>query len=154
MIIVKNTHSLLMKATALCLVLVLALPMVAHAETVDTVMPCASYYLDAYNTYICAVGSGNLQIWYEVMGTGDMDEIGVLSIRLYESSDNINWSWVKTFSHENYSSMLVDDDWYHSSYVSYKGTAGKYYKAYVGIWAGKNGSGDTRYMWTPVERAT
>lgn len=154
MIIVKRTHSLLIKVTALCLVLVLASPVVAHAETVDAVMPCASYYLDAYNTYICAMGSGKLQIWYEVMGTGDMDEIGVLSIRLYESSDNSNWSWVKTFSHENYSSMLADDDWYHSSYVSYQGTAGKYYKAYVGIWAGKNGSGDTRYMWTPVERAT
>lgn len=83
-----------------------------------------------------------------------MDEIGVLSILLYESSDKTNWRHVKTYSHENYASMLIEDDWAHSSYVSYNGTAGKYYKAYVCIWAGKNGSGDTRYMWTPVERAT
>lgn len=27
------------------------------------------------------------------------------------------------------------------SYVSYQGAAGKYYKAYVCIWAGKNGGG-------------
>lgn len=103
---------------------------------------------------ICTMGSGKLQIWYTVVGDTDMDEIGVLNIRLYESSDNSNWTRVKTYSYVDYSSMLIEDDWAHSSYVSYNGTAGKYYKAYVCIWAGKNGSGDTRYMWTPVERAT
>lgn len=36
------------------------------------------------------------------------------------------------------------------TYVSYQGIAGKYYKAYVCIWAGKNGSGDTRYMWATM----
>jgi len=114
----------------------------------------ASDYLSSYNTYVCAMGSGKLQVWYTVVGMTDMDEIGVLSIKLYESSDQTNWTRVKTYSHENYSSMLAEDDWVHSSYVSYNGTAGKYYKAYVCIWAGKNGSGDTRYMWTSVERAT
>ena len=79
-----------------------------------------------------------------------MDEIGVLSIKLYESSDNSTWARVKTFSYENYSTMLAEDDYYHCSYVSYQGTAGKYYKAYVCIWAGKNGSGDTRYMWATM----
>ena len=125
-------------------------PLSAHAAEAESVMPLASYYLDAYNTYICNMGSGNLQIWYEVCATGYMDEIGVLSIRLYESSDNSTWTWVKTFTHENYSSMLAADDIYHCSYVSYQGTAGKYYKAYVCIWAGKNGGGDTRYMWATM----
>lgn len=138
----------------LILIVSLLTPCYASAATVETVQPCASNYLTSYTAYICAMGSGKLEIWYDVMGTGDMDEIGVLSIRLYESTDNSTWKWVKTFSHESYSTMLADDDWYHCSYVSYQGTAGKYYKAYVGIWAGKNGSGDTRYMWTPVERAT
>ena len=113
-------------------------------------MPYASRYLSSYNTYICDMGNGRMEIWYDVMGTGDMDEIGVLSIYLYESSDNSTWTWVETFQHENYSSMLAYDDWSHTSYVSYQGTAGKYYKAYVCIWAGKNGSGDTRYMWSTM----
>ena len=50
----------------------------------------------------------------------------------------------------NYDSMLVYDDWTHTSYVSYQGTTGKQYKAYVCIWAGKNGGGDTRYMWATM----
>lgn len=82
------------------------------------------------------------------MGTGDMDEIGTLSIKLYESSDNTNWTRVKTFLHEDYSTMLTYDDYFHCSCVSYQGTAGKYYKAYVCIWAGKDGGGDSRYVWT------
>lgn len=151
MIIRKN---ILFRIMSVLLVCVLLLPNTAHAAAIETAQPRASAYLTSYNTYICAMGSGKLQIWYSVVGDTTMDEIGVLSIRLYESSDQSNWTRVKTYSHENYSSMLVEDDWVHSSYVSYNGTAGKYYKAYVCIWAGKNGSGDTRYMWTAIERAT
>ena len=124
-------------------------PCFVSAASIDPVQPYASNYLTAYNTYICRV-SGGIQIWYEVMGTDDMDEIGVLSIILYESSANTNWTRIKTFSHEKNSSMLAKDDWYHASYVSYPGSASKYYKAYVCIWAGKNGSGDTRYMWATM----
>ena len=143
-----------MRLIALFLVIAFMIPVSAQAAVIDVAEPRASNYLDSFNTYICAMGSGKLQIWYTVVGDTDMDEIGVTSIRLYESTDNVNWTRVKTYSHENYSSMLAEDDWIHSSYVSYNGVAGRYYKAYVCIWAGKNGSGDTRYMWTPVERAT
>ena len=139
---------------ALVLAFALVTPLYVSAATPEVLQPKASYYLDSYNTYVCTMGGGNLQIWYTVVGVTDMDEIGVTSIRLYESTDNVNWTRVKTYSHENYSTMLAEDDWIHSSYVSYNGIAGRYYKAYVCIWAGKNGSGDTRYMWTSVERAT
>lgn len=139
---------------ALCIVLSLVQPFAASAAVDEAVMPCASYYLDAYNTYICAVGNGDIQIWFEVMGTGDMDELGTLSIMLYESTDNVNWTWKKTFLHENYESMLIEDDYWHMDCVSYDGVAGRYYKAYVCIWAGKNGGGDTRYMWATSVRAT
>lgn len=145
---------IIFRVMALILACCIVMPMTAQATTVGATQTRASAYLTSYNTYICAMGSGKLQIWFTVVGDDDMDEIGVLSILLYESSDKTNWRHVKTYSHENYSSMLIEDDWAHSSYVSYNGTAGKYYKAYVCIWAGKNGSGDTRYMWTPVERAT
>ena len=144
----KRTNSVLIRIIVFCLILSLCTPLTVFASSDDGITPKASYYLNAYNTYICDVGNGNIQIWYEVVGTGDMDEIGTLSIRLYESSDNGNtWKWVKTFLHEDYSSMLAYDDYYHCSYVSYQGSSSKTYKAYVCIWAGKNGSGDTRYMW-------
>ena len=140
----------LIRIMALCLIISLMFPISVSAATVETVQPYASKYLTSYNTYICDMGNGNIEIWFSVMGTGDMDEIGTLSIYLYESSDNSTWTWVETFQHEHYSSMLAYDDWCHTSCVSYQGTVGKYYKAYVCIWAGKNGSGDTRYMWATM----
>lgn len=124
-------------------------PITASAASSGTVQPYASNYLTAYNTYISRV-SGGIQIWYEVMGTGIMDEIGVLSIELYEVDSNGNETWLKTYQHEDYSSMLIENDFCHSSYVSYQGSTNKTYKAYVCIWAGKNGSGDTRYMWATM----
>ncbi len=144
----------IMKAIAIILVLSLALPVNVSATANDDVMPIASYYLDAYNTYVCAMGGGRVEVWFEVMGTGIMDEIGVLSIKLYESTDRQNWTRVKTFSYENYDTMLIYNDFWHSDCVSYQGIVGRYYKAYVCIWSGEDGLGDTRYMWTTVERAT
>lgn len=143
----KRTKSVLRQCVAICLILVLITPVNAYATNDDSTAPRASYYLTQYNTYICDVGGGEIQIWYEVTGTGYMDEIGVLSIILYEVNSDGSLKRVKTFSHENYDSMLASNDNYIYSHVSYQGSSSKIYKAYVCIWAGKNGNGDTRYMW-------
>lgn len=135
-------------ALILCLVIVFAFPVSAGATSNESVMPRASYYLDAYSAYVYVTDSGEVQVWFDVMGTGDMDEIGALSIRLYESSNGTDWTRVETFLHEDCDTMLFYDDWYVSSHVSYpNGSTNKQYKAYVGVWAGKNGDGDTRYFW-------
>lgn len=150
----SKKRSSLIRLVSILLVCLLAIPVPVFATTTENVQPCASAYLTSYNTYICPMGSGDLQIWFTVVGDTDMDYIGTLSIRLYESTDQSSWKLVKTYLHENYSSMLAEDDYFHSSYVSYDGTAGKYYKAYVCIYAGSGNSGDTRYMWTTVKKAT
>lgn len=137
----------LFRLLALILILSLIAPCTVSAVATEEIQPYASKYLSLYNTYICDLGNGNFQIWYEVMGTDDMDEIGVLSIELYEVNSDGSLTWLKTFQHEDYSSMLAYNDYYHCSYVSYKGSSSKTYKAQVCIWAGKDGSGDTRYMW-------
>lgn len=150
----SSQKSLFIRLVALALTISLVVPCTASATMVNSEQSRASAYLTSYNSYVCAMGSGKLQIWFTVVGDTTMDEIGTLKIMLYESSDNQTWTWKKTYLHEDYSSMLRYNNYVHSSYVSYNGTAGKYYKAYVCIWAGKNGSGDTRYMWTASERAT
>lgn len=139
--------STVIKLVALCLIISLIVPVSADAVESNPIMPLASYYLDAYSAYVYVTASGQVQVWFEVMGTDDMDEIGSLSIMLYESSDGTNWDWVKTFRHSTTSGMLETDDYYISSHVSCQGSTNKQYKAYVCVWAGKNGSGDTRYFW-------
>lgn len=134
---------------SLLLILALVLPTAAMAAE-----PRASYYLDAYSAYLYPAGWGKIQVWFHVDGTNYMDEIGALEIQLYESKDNESWTWVDTFQYEDCSGMLGYNNYYHDGHVEYRGTIGRYYKAYVCVWAGKDGDGDTRYFWTAAEKAT
>ena len=153
----KRKNSLLMKVIVFVLIVSLCAPVGAYAAVPETVAPMASAYLASYTSYICAMGDGNLEIWFRVVGTDDWADIGVLTIYLYESTDDVNYSWVKTFDFVDYDdeTMLAHNTYYHMSHVDYEdGVPGRYYKAYVQIWAGPEDGGDTRYIWTPVERCT
>lgn len=144
----KAKH-ILLRVVAVILVFTCICPVTAFA-----VEPRASYYLDSYSAYTYPAGSGKIQVYFSVVGAGDMDEIGALRVAIYESTDNVNWTWIKSFTHDSTSGMLGYDHFYHSGHVDYQGVAGRYYKAYVCVWAGKDGSGDTRYFWTSAKKAT
>ena len=137
------------RMVALLLVIVLLLPVSAMAADVRS-----SLYLDSYGAYIYPAGWGKVQVWFSVNGVNDMDEIGALEIQLYESKDKETWTWVKTYDYTDYDDMLGYNNYYHDGHIEYNGTIGRYYKAYICVWAGKNGQGDTRYFWTNVEKAT
>ena len=130
------------------MILAMMIPVGASAATPEIMQPRASNYLDSYNAYVYLPGGDEVRVYFNVQGTGYMDELGALFIELYESEDGSNWDCVKTFNHYSTSGMVSYNDNYHSGYVSYNGTAGNYYKAYVCIWGGKNGNGDSRYFWT------
>ena len=147
-------YSCFFSVIAIALVISMATPISVCAAVPDTVEPLASDYLVSYTSYIGPVGGGKVQIWFRVTGTDYMADIGVLTIQLYESTDNENWYWVDTFLHDDYPNMLSHNDSHHMSYVEYEGVAGRYYKAYVTIWSGNETTGDARYMWTTVKQAT
>ena len=129
-----------------------------QAETDPQIRPYASYYLDNYGAYVYPAGNSLIQVYFNVSGAGTMDELGALSIQLYECSTNSSniddWEWKTTFTYDSTPGMLSYNDDYHSGHVDYYGTAGKWYKAYVCIWGGEDGDGDTRYFWTSAKKAT
>lgn len=145
---------LLIKWVSVALVICMIMPTCAATTKSDAVQPRASAYLTSYEAYICAVGGGEIQVWFDVTATNYMDDLGALSIYVYESTDNQNWSLVGTYLHGDYSNMMVEDDYFHMTHVSYQGVKGRYYYAYVCIWAGKDGEGDARYLRTSVQKAT
>lgn len=153
-IMTKQRNSCFVKFIVCVLLVAMITPIGANAAVPETVSPQASLYLTAYTAYICAMGDSDLEIWFTVTGTGRWADIGALTIYLYESPDNVNWKWVETFRHIDHPQMLAHNTWQHVSHVDYEGIAGRYYKAYVGIWAGPEDGGDARYIWTDVERAT
>lgn len=147
-------YTAILQLIALLLVVTLTLPVSADAAAVESVQPRASYYLDSYNAYVYPAGNGLVQTWFTVTGTDYLDELGALTIMIYESQDNINWYRAISFIHDHNPDMLGYDHFYHSGHVDYQGVAGRYYKAYVCIWGGRDGDGDTRYFWTSAKKAT
>lgn len=143
----------LVRLTALLLVVCMVAPCYASAAVIEPVMPVDSDYFDSSNAFISAMGGGRIEIWFSITADNVMDEIGALSIRLYESADGQNWTRVSTFLHENRPGMLVGGEYAYSSCVSYYGIPGRQYKAHLSLWAGRNGNGEVLYTWTQPERA-
>jgi len=135
------------------LVLIMLFSVISPASA-TTVEPRGSDYLLSYSAYVYPAGWGKVQVWFSVDGIDYMDEIGSLMVQIFESKDQETWTWVETYNFEDNPGMLGYNDYYHSGHVEYSGTIGRYYKAYVCIWAGKNGEGDTRYIWTSSKKAT
>jgi len=90
-----------------------------------------------------AGSNGSVTAWFQITGTGSMDQIGATSVTIYE-----NGSQVKTFSSTTTSGMMAYNTGFHGSSVTYAGTVGKTYSAYVSFQAGKNGDWDNRGMET------
>ena len=147
----KNKRNAMLRLLAVVLVIAMTLPLTVGAEAIQ---PRASAYLSSYSAYVYPAGNGKVQVCFTVSGTGIIDELGIVRITLYESTNKSSWSAVKTFTYSAYPSMMGYNDYYHSGYVNYQGIAGRYYKAYVCIWGGDNGAGDNRYFWTSVKQAT
>lgn len=150
-----NRHTILgIRFVAFILAFLLIIPINAYAAVVEPIQPYASYYLESYNAYVYPAGSGKVQVYFEVDSADYLDEIGCLSISVYESTDNSTWTWKKTFTHDSTSGMLGYNYHCHYGHVDYQGVAGRYYKAFVTIWGGDNGDGDSRSFWTSAKKAT
>lgn len=145
----KNHIPMWGRIVAFFLIVTMSFPVIVSA-----VEPRASDYLDSYQAYVYPAGSGEIQVWFSVTADDYMDDLGALWIEVYESSDNSTWTYKKTYRHTDYSYLLDQNDIFYSSHISYQGVKGRYYKAYVCIWAGKDGGGDTRYFWTSAKKAT
>ena len=143
--------SVFVRLFAWFLVFSFIVPVYAQATDTESVQPRASAYLSSYGAYVYLPGNGQVQVYFDVVGTNVMDELGALSIAIYESTDGVNWTWKKTFKHNTTSGMLSYNDDFHTGHVTYNGVVGRYYKAYVCIWGGKDGQGDTRYFWTSAK---
>ncbi len=126
-------------------ILIIQYLLVTGATAIEPSILLASEYLSSYYAYINAEGSGIFAIYFEVTGTGTMDEIGALTIILQEYS-NGSWQTVKTYEYTAYPNMLAYNRPFYGSHVSYSGKSGYSYRAYVTVWAGKNGLGDSRQL--------
>jgi len=131
----------------ICLLLVMATLVAFPAQAAELPIPRASSYFGRVSTYLYHTGGTTFQVWFDVTAVRGMDELGTSEIKIMRSTDNANWTTVKTFTKESYPSMIAEDTAFHGSYVTYTGSRGYYYKARVTIYAkeGNNTAKDTWY---------
>lgn len=120
----------------MAVVLFLAIPVCAEESDIYSSIYFASYDSAIYNTT-----GRTLEIWYDVVGNGSMAEIGVSCIELERSSNNSDWTVIKTYLPEDYPQMICENTVINYDCVSYLGTYGYYYRAYVTFYA-KNSRGE------------
>jgi hypothetical protein len=130
----KKTHRVI--SAALLLILFLSLfNTVAFAEEEG------SPYIGHYSTSMSAGGNGNVTVWFQITGTGMMDQIGSTLIIILE-----NGVAVRTYLNTNTSGMLAHNDFFHGNSITYAGVPGRTYSAFVVFQAGRNGGWDNRSM--------
>lgn len=126
-----------------CLVLVLVTILVIPVSA-EQISPWSSRYFSSFDAYLYYTSSTLFQVWFEVAGTGIMDEIGVSVIEVQQSTDGTNWETVTTYYKENNPNMIARNTGAHSGYVSHAKISGYSYRAYVRFYA-KNSSGTGVY---------
>ena len=129
---------------AICLVLVFSLigTVVAYALTESNA------YISSFTGAVSVANDGTVTVNFGTHGTDLMDRIGASQISLYE-----NGQFKKYYSAYNslYSAtMMGTDDYDFYGYVTYAGTKGKTYQAYITHYAELDGGHGTESMWTDI----
>ena len=128
-------------------VLLLSVPVFAAEEEAITY---GSAYIAVTDQYLWRVSDTEVQVWFEVLATRGMDQLGTSLIKVQRSSDNVNWTTMQTYTPESDPQMLCPDTSAHTECVSYTYTSGYYYRAFVTFYA-TNSRGTGKYSaYTPV----
>ena len=119
----------------ICLILSLSVLLALPAQAVEPSDARSSSFFGRSAVYLYETSDTTFQAWFEVTGVRIMDKIGAKEIKIQRSSDNENWTTMATYSMDNYSSLICENTSTHSACVTYTGTRGYYYRAYIKLYA-------------------
>lgn len=129
---------------AICLVLVFALA----SSSVAYALTESNAYLSSWNGAVSVANDGTVTVNFGTHGTGRMDKIGASAISIYE-----NGQFQRTYFATNplyTATMMGTDDYDFYGYVTYAGTKGNTYQAYITHYAELDGGFGTESMWTDI----
>lgn len=119
----------------ICILLAMSLILAVPAFAAEEIGTRASSYFTKSSEYLCNISATAFDAWFNVTGTGTMDEIGANFIKIQRSEDGINWTTVRTFTKESYPSLIDTNSTAHAAGVRYVGYLGYYYRAYIQLYA-------------------
>ena len=119
----------------ICLILSLSILLAVPAQAAETPDTRSSSFFMRSSVYLYETSGTTFQAWFDVTAVRTMDKIGAKEIKIQRSSDNENWTTMATYSMDSYSNLICEDTVTHSACVTYTGTSGYYYRAYIKLYA-------------------
>lgn len=133
-----------MKQFTRCVCIVLVAVMILGVPVSAAGVSRASNFFAMTGTYIEKGSGTTFEVWFDVTAVEMMDVVGVKTIKIQRSADKTNWGTVRTFTKDVNTGLVCKNTSGHVGCVSYTGTAGYYYRAYVVFYA-ENSSGIGEY---------
>ena len=124
----------------ICILLVCVMMFTTTAFAAETVDPRGSNFFSASSVYFWNTTGLNYQIWFDVTAKGTMTELGASEIVVQRSTDEQNWTTVRTYYMEDYSQMTESNSFMYANCVPFTATTGYSYRAIVMLYA-RNSSG-------------
>ena len=113
----------------------------------------SSAYLDAYRAVLTPKSNGVIVISADVSGAGYMPELGVKAIHVYESTNGVDFHWIRTYESDDYPEMMGSGTVFYEDLFTFQGVVGRYYYAKACVYAGESTGGDERYCNSAIKQA-
>lgn len=126
-----------------CLVLVFVTVFSTVAFAAETPQPRASMFFMSSSVYFWHVSGNDYQVWFDVTAKSTMQKLGASKIKVQRSTDEVNWTTVKTYNMADYSQMTQSNSYTYANCVPFSATTGYSYRAIVTLYAkNSNGTGE------------
>ena len=125
--------------------LLILLVTLLFVSTTSVAMARASKYIDAYDAGIKTYSNGDLKIHFSITSEGTVNKLGAKTMILQEWNSNTQkWVSIKTYSYNDYPSMIRNNTQSNNFDVIYSDSVSGYlYRAKIYFYAEKGGY-DTR----------
>lgn len=117
------------------LILVIAMAMAIPANAAENVSERSSSFFASSSVFLYETSDTTFQAWFDVTCMRTMEKVGASMIKIQRSSDNENWTTMKTYYMEDYTKLVREDNVTHAACVTYTGTRGYYYRAFIKLYA-------------------
>ncbi len=113
----------------------------------------SSAYLDSYRVVLTPDPRGSMVVTVDVTAVGRKPELGAKAVYIYESTDGVDFHWIRTYECEDYPELMGSGGIFYEDVVTFQGVIGRYYYAKACVYAGDSTGGDERFCNSAIRQA-
>lgn len=134
-----------------CIILIAATVLTLPVCALESNNQRASNYFARYSVYLYRLSNSTFEVWFDVTAVHSMDILGVSEIQVQRSTDQVNWTTIKTYDMDDYDQMTCANTIRHADCVTFSYTPGYYYSAVIELYAKDGSTYAMMDIATPIE---